>query len=148
MVRNEKGFSLTELLISVAVISVISAIVVPTFLQSRIAVNEVAAIKVVGDVLSSQMTYASTKGMGSYSPDLSGLQEAGLLDGLLGPGTALGYTFYVSGSNSSFSIHARPLAFGSSGTRSFFSDQTGVIRYTTDDNPATATSPPLGQEGD
>ncbi len=148
MVRNEKGFSLTELLISVAVISVISAIVVPTFLQSRIAVNEVAAIKVVGDVLSSQMTYASTKGMGSYSPDLSGLQEAGLLDGLLGPGTALGYTFYISGSNSSFSIHARPLAFGSSGTRSFFSDQTGVIRYTTDNNPATATSPPLGQEGD
>ncbi len=148
MVRNEKGFSLTELLISVAVISVISAIVVPTFLHSRIAVNEVSAIKVVGDVLSSQMTYASTTGRGSYSPDLKALEEAGLIDGVLEQGAPLGYTFSVSGSSSTFSIHARPLVFGSSGTRSFYSDQTGVIRYTTDDTPATSTSPPLGQEGD
>ena len=145
--RSEKGFSLTELLISVAVISVISAIVVPTFLQSRIAVNEVTAIKVVGDVLSSQMTYASTRGMGSYSPDLSALEEAGLIDGVLEEGTALGYTFSVSGNSATFSIHARPLVFGSSGTRSFYCDQTGIIRYTTDDAPATSTSPPLGQEG-
>ncbi len=145
--RKEKGFSLTEILISVAVISVISAMVVPTFLQSRIVVNEGAAIKVVRDMLSSQMTYASTMGMGRYSPDLRALQEAGLIDGVLGPGTALGYTFFVSGSSSTFTVHARPLVFGSTGTRSFYSDQTGVIRYTTDNTPATSTSPPLSQEG-
>ena len=145
--RNEKGFSLTELLISMAVISVISAIVVPTFLQSRIAVNEVAAIKVVSDVLSSQMTYSSTMGMGTYSQDLRALQETGLVDGVLGPGAALGYTFSVSASSSTFTVHARPLVFGSTGTRSFYSDQTGVIRYTTDNTPATSTSPPLSQEG-
>ncbi len=145
--RKEKGFSLTEILISVAVISVISAMVVPTFLQSRIVVNEGAAIKVVRDMLSSQMTYASTMGMGRYSPDLRALQEAGLIDGVLEPGPALGYTFSVSGSSSTFTVQARPLVFGSTGTRSFYSDQTGVIRYTTDNTPATSTSPPLGQEG-
>jgi competence protein ComGC len=59
-----------ELLISVAVISVISALVVPTFLQSRIAANEALAIRAVGNVVASQISYSMTMGSGSYTTDL------------------------------------------------------------------------------
>jgi len=137
-----------ELLISVAVISVISALVVPTFLQSRIAANEALAIRAVGDVVASQISYSMTTGSGSYTADLKALQKAGLNPDLVGSGIAGGYTFSISRSSSEFSVHARPLVFGSTGSRSFYSDQTGVIRYTEADEMATSSSPSVNQERD
>ncbi len=91
--RSEKGFSVMELLISVAVISVISALVVPTFLQSRIAANEALAIRAVGNVVASQISYSMTMGSGSYTTDLKALQKAGLNEDLVGSGISGGYAF-------------------------------------------------------
>jgi len=146
-VRSKKGFSVMELLISVAVISVISALVVPTFLQSRIAANEALAIRAVGNVVASQISYSMTMGSGGYTTDLRALKKAGLNEDLVESGISGGYVFSISGSSSEFNVQARPLVFGSTGTRSFYSDQTGIIRYTEADGMATSSSLPLNQDG-
>ena len=137
-----------ELLIGVAVISVISALVVPTFLQSRIAANEALAIRAVGNVVASQISYSMTTGSGSYTTDLKALQKVGLNPDLVGSGMAGGYAFSIYGNSPEFSVHARPLVFGSTGNRSFYSDQTGVIRYTDADEMATSSSLPVNQDRD
>jgi len=111
-VRSKKGFSVMELLISVAVISVISALVVPSFLQSRIEANEALAIRAVGNVVACQISYSMTMGSGSYTTDLKALQKAGLDEDLVGSGISGGYAFSISGSSAEFNIQARPLVFG------------------------------------
>jgi len=121
---------------------------------------EVSAISSVGAIGTSQITYRGERG--NYATDLDALRivaESGsrlerirrmqsgliLIDSALGSGTKDGYTFSTSGDADTFTVNASPLTYGSTGTRSFFSDETGVIRYTREDRPATVEDPRLGQ---
>ena len=143
--RNTKGFSLIELLIVVAIIGIIAAIAVPNLVQSRAAANEASAITSVRNLVTAQMTYFATIGASNYGT-LANLQASGMIDGVLGSGTKDGYTFAsVPNAGVSFTSTGVPVTIGTTGRRGFYSDQTGVIRYTTTGAAPTAGSTPLGQ---
>jgi len=155
--RKQKGFSLIELLIVVAIILIIAAIAIPNLLRSRIAANEASAVGSMRSVNTAQVTYASTYPDAGFSPSLSNLgpvasgaqptsAKAGLLDDVLGCASnsckKSGYTFAVSGGGVTYSTNGDPTSPGQSGQRYFFSDASGVIRYS-NTAPATSADGPL-----
>lgn len=149
LVRNineKKGFTLIELMIVVLIIGIIAALSMPNLAKSKMAAHEASAISAIRSIVTAQITYATTGSSGgNFAPDLATLAAANLIDSVLGSGTAEAYSFAVSGSGVQYTIDARPLVYGTSGTRSFFADASGAIHYTTANAAATASDPGLGQ---
>ena len=86
--KKQKGFSLIELLIVVAIILIIAAIAIPNLLRSRMAANEASAVGSVRTLNTAQVTYSSTWGIGYaagteqpwWNQQLHGVTDHGLLD--------------------------------------------------------------------
>ena len=147
--RKQKGFSLIELLIVVAIILIIAAIAIPNLIRSRIAANEASAVGSIRTINTAEVTYASTyQNVGftctltDLGPPASGAVSstaAGLIDSVLGGATSVksGYTFTLSnctaagGINVTYNSKGLPVAIGTSGQRGFCSDTSGVIHYNT-----------------
>lgn len=159
--RKQKGFSLIELLIVVAIILIIAAIAIPNLLRSRIAANESSAVGSVRSINTAQVTYASTYPDVGFAATLTALgpvsapgaaptsANSGLLDAVLGcaagagPCPKSGYNFTMNANlptngvaGSSYSINGDPITPGQSGQRYFYSDPSGVIRS----DPAAAAT--------
>jgi type IV pilus assembly protein PilA len=147
-VKNQKGFSLIELLIVVAIVLVISAIAIPSYLRSRMQANETSAVGSVRIINTSAITYSSTyvnigfpanmADMGGANPCSPSSTTACILEDALSRGTKSGYSFVWTGDGAipsiTYSLTPTPLVVGGSGQRMFCTDQTGVIR----DDPSGA----------
>lgn len=157
MRTRQKGFSLIELLIVVAIILIISAIAIPNLLRARVAANQASAVGSIRTINTSAVTYSSTyqdsgfpatlAAMGGADPCTASSTNACLLDEVLSSGTKSGYTFvWTSDGNTpsvGYTITATPISVGSSGQSMYCSDQSGDIFYDPSGAGCTSASAPI-----
>jgi type IV pilus assembly protein PilA len=147
--RREFGFSLIELLIVIAIILIILAVAMPKLSKSRMYAQEMAAIQAIHAIHQAETMYYSQ--FGKYAASLAELGPP-TTGGAAGPGAAdliqedlatgekQGYKFTITASPGGYTINANPIAFGTNGSRTFWSDQSMSIRQNFTAEPATATS--------
>lgn len=152
--RHEKGFSLIELLIVVAIILIIAAIAIPSLVRARISANESSAASSVRQISTAQVAYAASYPLVGYSANLVSLggtaciaptsSSACLIDNVLSSGTKSGYQFLTAGSgtsgnpNTEFVSSSSPVTYNQTGVRNFCMVTDGVLRI---DPGPTAIAP-------
>src|SRR5689334_14226525 len=112
---KQKGFSLIELLIVVAIILIIAAIAIPNMVRAKIAANEASAVESLRTITTAEATYASTYGTGYTS--LAGVGSAGLVDDTLVAGSKSGYKFIAAPTGGSGTSISPYTDFNSTATR-------------------------------
>jgi type IV pilus assembly protein PilA len=149
--HRRRGFSLIELLIVIAIILVIVTIAVPQYNKQMMSAHETAAIQAIQTIHAVETQYYSQFGryavslaeLGPPASGAAGPAAADLISKDLAEGKKSGYIFTVAATPTGYAISAVPEAFNSSGRRTFYSDQTLVVRNNWSQEPATVSSAEL-----
>ncbi len=150
---RQRGFSLIELLIVIAIILIILAVALPQMSKSRMHAQEMAAVATIRTINTMEQQYYTEFGHYASSlsqlgpPSASGGQEgpdaAGLIPANLSSGSTGGYNYTVSQTPTGYALSAVPKTFGGTGKRTFYSDESGVVHQNWGADPATPNSPLL-----
>ena len=168
---TERGFTLVEIMIVVAIIALLAAIAIPNVLRGRTSANEAAAIGNLRALVSSlemeRSVNQSYPALETWQATMYGNDcatataptpdfgppsfcTADLNGGAGAPPTGSqvqGYSYNYTGAAApaqTYTVTADPVTVGSTGTRSFFVDESGVIRHCTGTG-ATVTDPSIDQ---
>jgi type IV pilus assembly protein PilA len=149
--QRRRGFTLIELLIVISIILVILAIAVPKMNKQMQGAREMAVIREIGSIHQAETQYYSQ--FGKYATNLiqlgppvsgaDGPEAANIIPKILADGKKNGFTYTLTATPSGYAISAIPDSFGNTGSRTFFSDQTLVIRNNWGQEPATPASPEI-----
>jgi type IV pilus assembly protein PilA len=158
MKQRQKGFSLIELLIVVAIILIIAAIAIPNLLRARMQANEASAVSSIHAVNTAEISYTSLFPTVGFAPSLLALGDGGTspcagtaaascyLDPALSSGTKSGYLFSYTPDASTtpalhYSVTASPISPGISGQRGFYSSEQNVTRVNPTGAAGSSDSP-------
>jgi type IV pilus assembly protein PilA len=152
--RKQKGFSLIELLIVVAIILIIAAIAIPNLLRARIAANESSAVSSVRTINTAQVTYQSSYPTVGFASTIAALgpsastgcttpasTNACLVDWVVSQASTAGnaksgYYFgdtpsaALNGIVPGYTVDGIPASVNQTGVRGFCSNEDAVIRFT------------------
>ena len=145
--NDNRGFSLLELLIVVAIILIIATIAIPSLLRSRQAAQESSAVAQVRTINTAEVTYLSSN-QGSYG-DVPSLITQGFIDSRF-TASVSGYNFAVTASGTDYTVTATPTSTNA-GRYGYYSLPDAVIRYQTGTSttcnpcfPTNASGAPVG----
>ena len=166
---DERGFTLVEIMIVVAIIALLAAIAIPNVLRGRTTANESAAIGNMRALVSSLEMFRSVNNVypavGAWQTGMYGVDCAAatvpvpdfgppsFCNTMAGGATAATglvqgykYTFTGVAGGATYTLQATPLTVNTTGTRSFYADETGLVRHCTtgaQDTQATVASPTI-----
>ena len=147
---KNKGFTLIELMIVIAIIAIIAAIAIPNLIEARKSANEAAAIAGLRTILTAEAVFRDRDLNGDGRPtytDLASLVATTLIDGEFADGAKQGFGYGAGTTDEGYGFEAGagPQS-ANTGTRGFFIDETGVMRFVADgvNNSPDDSSPVLG----